>query len=57
MKRTNLEVIRREVTRTSLLQGGRSLGREQESRRVGEMSNMFDFLPTQPDKPVKYNRP
>ena len=56
---TSLEVIqtRREVTRTSLLPGGQSLGREQESGRLGEISNLFDFLPTLPERPRNYNRP
>ena len=59
MIRTSLDVIQtsREVTRTRLLPGGRSLGREKESGRVGEISNMFDFLPTLPDRPGNYNRP
>ena len=62
--KTSLEAIhtRHEVTRKSRLSGGgggggQSLGREQESERVGEISNMFDISPTLPDRPGTYNRP
>ena len=49
---------RQEVTRTSrLLGGGQRLGPEQESGRVGEISNMFDILLTLPDRPGNNNRP
>ena len=55
--KTKLKMIRTrwEVTRTSQFPGERSHSWGQESGSVGEISNMFDILPTQLDKPGNYN--
>ena len=55
--RTRWEVTktRREVTRTSRFPGSRIQGRDQESGRVGEISNMFDIFPTHRPKVGNYN--
>ena len=45
------------MNRTSPFPSGWGQGREQESRRVGKISNMLDILLTLQDKPGNNNRP
>ena len=42
---------------TGLLPGVRSHSMDAELWRVSEISNMFDILPIQSDKPGNYNQP
>ena len=51
----SLEVIRQDMKCLDKpITRGQSLGREQELERVREISNMFDILPTLPDRPGNY---
>ena len=56
--RRRLEVIqtRWEMNRMSRFPSGLGQGHEQESGRVGEISNMPDILPTLQDKPGNNNQ-
>ena len=43
--------------KTGRFPGGQCHGQDQGSGRIGEISNLFDILPTQHDKPGNYNQP